>query len=191
MTTLPAPRRPYARLDPNSYKRTLAQRLAGVRLVDPMRNLLTVFGLRHYEVHILRIQWSGGKRGQGAPFVAKSHLVEPTPRIRGIEGIAQSIEGPGVQEVGSIVIDRISAEYSEELLRGLLGTEEEFPDDCEACWEVTYAGKSRTYRRRFNLTSVPLRKTLGWECHLTRALGDRDEEIANMPADERGEDGSL
>lgn len=189
MTALPTPRRPYARLDPDAYKRTLAQKLAGVRLVDPLRNLLTVFGLRHYEVRILRLQWSGGARGQGAPFVVSSHLVEPTPRVRGIESLAQSIEGPGVQELGTIVVDRISAEYSEEMLRGLVGNEEEFPADCEACWEVTYVGKSRTYKRRFNLTRVPLRKTLGWECHLTRALGDREEDTGDLPPDERLQDG--
>lgn len=185
MTTLPEPRRPYTRLDPDSYKRTLAQRLAGVRLVDPLRNLLTRFGLRHYEVRILRLQWSGGERGQGEPFVARALLVEPTPRVNDLESIAQSIEGPGVQEIGEVTVDRISAEFSEEMLRGLQAGERAFPTDCEACWEITFFGTKQTYRRRFNLTGVPVRRTLGWECRLTRALGDRDPVYRDLPPDER------
>ena len=185
MTTLPEPRRPYTRLDPDSYKRTLAQRLAGVRLVDPLRNLLTRFGLRHYEVRILRLQWSGGERGQGEPYVVQSLAVLPTPRVRGIESIVQSIEGPGVQELGEVTADRISAEFSEEMLRGLQAGESAFPVDCEACWEITFFGTKAAARRRFNLTGTLVRRTLGWECRLTRALGDRDPVYRDLPPSER------
>lgn len=181
MSAIEDPRRPFTRLDPYSYSRTLAQRLAGRRLVDPLRNLLTRFGLRHYEVRVLRLRWSGGTRYSGTEYVDRDLLIEPTPRVLGMEGLSESVEGPGVQEMGEVTVDRISTAYSEEDLRGLLRTEHEMPSDCTSCFEITFFGKPRTYRRRFNMVGVPGRKTLGWEVRLERAIGDRDGSTEDFP----------
>ena len=181
--------RPFTRLDPESYRRTLAQKLSGNRLVDPLRDLLTRFGLRPYEVRVVRLRWSGGARGEGEPFVEREWPILPTPKIDGLDGLTESIEGPGVQETGTATVTKISTEYSEEDLRGLLKGELQFPGDSEAFWEITFYGKRDAKRRRFNLVGVPSRHTLGWECRLEKALGDRDEWSKNLPPGERLYDG--
>lgn len=185
MAGVEEPRRPFTRIDPYSHSRTLAQRLAGRRLVDPLRNLLTRFGLRHYEVRVIRIQWSGDARGEGDAYVRRNLLLEPTPRVRDIGSLNESIEGPGVQEMGQITVDRISTAYSDAHLRGLEPGETQFPRECEAFWEITFFGDKSAVRRRFNLVGAPGRKTLGWECRLERALGDRDAERRDLPPGER------
>lgn len=168
------PKKPFTRLDPYSFGQTLAQKLSGNRLADPLRNLATRFGVRKYEVRIVRLRWNGGTRGLGDPFVEHEWLIEPTPRVLGMNELNESVEGPGVQETGSVKVDRISTEYSERGLRGLDRTEETYPVDVEVFWEITFFGDRTPIRRRFNLTSAPGRATFGWEVHLERALNDRD-----------------
>lgn len=182
------PRRPYTELNPESYSRTLAQRLAGPRLVDPLRNLVSRFGLRHYEVRIVRLKWSGGRRGEGEPAVEREFKILPTPRVLGMDELDESVEGPGVQEIGMITIDRISTTYSEEDLRGLLRGEREHPIDVEAFYEVTHFGQAGAARRRFNLAKVPRRKTLGWNVQVVRDDNDRDSATRDPPLSKRDND---
>ena len=44
-------------------KKSLARSF--IPLADSLRDMLTKFGLRAYKVTIVRIEWSGGKRGRG------------------------------------------------------------------------------------------------------------------------------
>lgn len=185
------PRRPFTRLEPYSYSRTLAQRLAGRRLVDPLRNLLTRFGLRHYEVRVIRIRWSGGVRGEGEPYLDQNLLLEPTPKIGGasLGALAESVEGVGVQELGQITVERISTAYDERYLRGLLPGEDRHPQDAEALWEVTFFGSAAPVRRRFNVATVPGRHTFGWTVVLERADGaDRDPRTRDLALSKPTED---
>lgn len=179
MAVEPPRRRPFTQLDPDSYSRTLAQKLAGRHVVDPLRDLATRFGVRHYEVRIIRVRWSGGKRGQGEPYYdpdfsgQRGMLVEPTPRVTkgGVGNLDESVEGVGLQELGSLRVDRISTAYDENYLKGMLPTETRFPQDVEAWWSITFFGQNQPVRRRFNLSKVPGRHTLGWEVFLERADG--------------------
>lgn len=191
------PRRPFTRLDPDSYRRTLAQRLSGRRLVDPLRNLLTRFGLRHYEVRVIRIRWSGTDeqgnpgRGLGEPYLDLNLLLEPTPKIGGasLGALAESVEGVGVQEVGQITVERISTAYSEANLRGLLRGELRHPADAEAYWEITFFGEGQPTRRRFNVATVPGRHTFGWTVVLERADGaDRDPRTKDLALSKPAQD---
>ena len=185
MAVEPPRRRPFTQLDPDSYSRTLAQKLAGRRVVDPLRDLATRFGVRHYEVRIIRVRWSGGKRGQGEPYYdpdfsgQRGMVVEPTPRITkgGVGNLDESVQGVGVLELGDIRVDRISTAYDENTLKGMLSTETEYPQDVGAWWTVTFFGQSGPVRRRFVLSKVPGRHTLGWEVALKRADGSDPDPI--------------
>jgi hypothetical protein len=168
----------FTRLDPDSYRQTLAQALSGRELVDPLRDLCTFFGIRHYEVRVIRVRWSGGERGSGEPyydpdFAERGMLIEPTPRITkgGVGNLNESVEGVGVEELGIIRVDRISTAYDENYLKGLLPHETRHPRDVEAWWSITFFGQSQPVRRRFNVAKVPGRHTLGWEVVLERADG--------------------
>lgn len=179
MTVEPPRRRDFTRLDPDSYGRTLAQKLSGRRVVDPLRDLATRLGVRHYEVRIIRVRWSGGERGSGASYydpdfaAQQGMIIQPTPRITkgGVGSLYESVEGPGVQELGDIRVDRISTAYDENALKGMLPHETEYPQDVEAWWTVTFFGQGQPARRRFVLSNVPGRHTLGWEVTLKRAPG--------------------
>jgi len=159
--------------------------------VDPLRNLLTRFGLRHYEVRVIRIRWSGGERGTGEPYLDLNLLLEPTPKIGGasLGALAESVEGVGVQEVGQITVERISTAYSEANLRGLLRGELRHPADAEAYWEITFFGEGQPYRRRFNVATVPGRHTFGWTVVLERADGaDRDPRTKDLALSKPAQD---
>lgn len=185
MAVEPPRRRPFTQLDPDSYSRTLAQKLAGRRVVDPLRDLATRFGVRHYEVRIVRVRWSGGERGIGEsyydPDFSGQHgmVVEPTPRITkgGVGNLDESVQGVGVLELGDIRVDRISTAYDENTLKGMLSNETEYPQDVGAWWTVTFFGQSGPVRRRFVLSKVPGRHTLGWEVTLKRADGSDPDPI--------------
>lgn len=177
------PRRPFTRLDPDSYGRTLGQRLAGRRLTDPLRNLCTRLGVRHYKVEVVRVRWSGGERGSGEPYVVSKLLLEPTPRVEGtLDSLHQSVQGVGAQEVGQLVVDRISTAYGEEHLLGLPRGASRMPVDEESYWELTFFGERGADRRRFQVSGVPSRKTLGWRVELDRSFGFDREPISGDPA---------
>lgn len=185
------PKKPFTRLDPDSYGRSLAQKLSGRRLVDPLRNLLTRFGLRHYECRVVRIRWSGGERGNGEPYKDIDLLIEPTPKMmgHGLGRLNESVEGIGVQQIGRITLGRISTAYQDYHLRGLLEYEQEHPIDCEAFWEITYFGYGDAQHSRFHLAAVPARKTLGWEVSLERTVGqDRTPYSHDLPLSHPTED---
>jgi len=65
--------------------RTLTRRL--ISTVDGLRDLLTRFGLRPYEVRMVRTKWTGGYRGAGQEIVVFDEAILPTPLILGLDGL--------------------------------------------------------------------------------------------------------
>lgn len=176
------PKRPFTRLDPYSYRQTLAQRLSGVRLVDPLRDLCNRFGIRHYVVAVVRLGWSGGQRGSGEPWVEEELIIEPVPRlVGGVEALDLPVTAVGTREVGQLVVDRISTRYEDHHLRGLFRGEERMPEDRESFWEVRFQGARGDERRRLALAKPPSRQTLGWVVHLDRAYGQDREPLSGNP----------
>jgi hypothetical protein len=114
-------------------------------------------------------------------------IVQPTPRITkgGVGNLDESVEGVGLQELGSLRVDRISTAYDENYLKGMLPGETRFPQDVEAWWSITFFGQNQPVRRRFNLSKVPGRHTLGWEVFLERAdidIAKQNSRISAMNA---------
>ncbi len=153
------------------YKKTLAAKLNG-QIVDPLRDLLTQFGLRVNDVQIVTIKWTGGFRGQGRDVVERTFRLLPAPRVRGLESMMETVDSVGLDEVGTITVDRISPRYTEEQLRGY-ETDGALPEDTEVFYEITGSYQDRAMRRRFHLSGAPHRGTLGWEISLVRAHEDR------------------
>lgn len=164
----------FTKLDAISFKETLARDLS-VDLVDDLRDLCTVFGLRPFAVRVVRTRWSGGQRGMGQEYVDLARDILPTPKVEGMGNIDESVEGGGMIEVGQLTIKRIATRYTEEQLRGWGDDSAPPPDDADVFWEIEFLGKTgRTFKRRFVISGTPSYGTFGWTVSLVRAHNDRD-----------------
>lgn len=160
----------------SQLKGTLARRF--VPLADSLRDMLTKFGLRPYVVRVVRIQWSGGRRGVGVPSVVSSESLLPTPKVMGLDGLTEFIQPVGMDEIGGIEVTRISGRYTEEQLRGFdPATGDGIPKDTEFFYEVEYPqpGGAPPVKRRFYPSAAPTYYPgkLQWTVRLEKAHEDR------------------
>jgi hypothetical protein len=161
-----------------SLRSTLVQRL--VPTVDRVRDLATKFGIRPYEIHVVRTRWSGGQRGSGQEVVVQDVALLPTPKISDLTGLNLRIESIGSIEAGSLRVSRISMTFTEDQLSGRDADGNPPGDDEQVYYEVYLPGGDGTLangkRRRFALASAPWLKPGGvhWQVILERAAGDRD-----------------
>lgn len=86
--------------------------------IDNIRQIATSLGLRPYRVFIVHVLWTGDKVGSGNPVEISRREILPTPRIRDMSATTEVLSPFGRVEEGGIVIDRISAKYSEDDLTG-------------------------------------------------------------------------
>lgn len=105
-------RAPRPQLEPT----TLAGRL--VPVVDRIRQLSATLGVSIYRVFMVHIYWTGRKRGEGDPVVISRREIEPMPRVRDMSSVRRVPQPTGLTEEGDIIIDRISARYTEDDLIG-------------------------------------------------------------------------
>lgn len=155
-------------------KKTLVRSF--IPLADSLRDLLTKFGLRIYKVTIIRVQWSGGKRGIGAASVITSTPILPTPLIGDLNSLTAFIQSVGTDELGSLSISKISGRFTEEELRGLSKQGEEIPDDEEVYWEVEFPNQTGdALKRRFLMRAAPVYSpgSFQWTVRLERSHEDR------------------
>jgi len=164
--------------DPTSLQlgKTLARRL--VPLADKLRDMLTKFGLRPYKVKVVRVKWSGGARGAGAPVVVGDLHILPTPLISDLNSLSNIVEAVGLTEVGSLTLSEVSGRFSEDDLLGRDSEGNPVAPDEEFFYEVEFPrldGKPST-RRRFYPRSPPQYHAgkLQWTVRLEKALEDRD-----------------
>lgn len=157
-------------------KKTLARRL--VPLADSLRNMLTTFGLRTYKVSVMRVKWSGGRRGIGFPSVTKQTVILPTPRISDLNALTEIVQPIGLDEIGNILLEGISGRYTEEELRGLDFYGEEIPPDDEVYYEIEFPriDNGPSLKRRFFTRSAPHFSPgkLAWNLRLEKSTEDRD-----------------
>lgn len=86
--------------------------------IDDIRQIATDLGLRPYRVFIVHVLWTGAKVGDGDPVEISRREILPTPRIRDMSATSEVLSPFGRVEEGGIVIDRISAKFSEDDLTG-------------------------------------------------------------------------
>lgn len=165
----------FTEVTPQQLKNTLARRF--VPLADSLRDSLTKFGLRVYNVRIVRVKWSGGERGVGVPELVKTTPILPTPQISDLNGLQDIVQLIGREESGSITVSQISGRYTEEELRGLEADGTGIGPDEEVFWEVEFPRPdgAPAIRRRFLPSSAPVYKpgALQWLIQLERSSEDR------------------
>lgn len=91
---------------------TLAGRL--VPVADRLRNLLAKTGVRVYRVYIVHAYWTGPKRGVGDQIIASRSEIVPVPRVRDLNAVRRNVLASGLTEEGDIIVDQISAKYTED-----------------------------------------------------------------------------
>ena len=163
----------------------MPQTLAGslVSTADSIRSLYSEFGLRPYRVFLVHAAWSGGRRGVGSMTITSRREILPVPRVRDIDSVRRVVGPAGLSEEGDIVIDQISAKYSED---DLVGRTPDLTDpqqtrtsrvDTEFWWEVEEArAAAPTPVRRFSPpAAAPMlsRGGLAWRVTLTKQGYDR------------------
>ena len=127
-------------LRPDEVKESLMSRL--VPQIDKIRQIATEIGLRPYRVFIVHILWTGDRIGEGQPQEISRREILPTPRIRDMSATTEVLSSFGRVEEGGIVVDRISAKFSEDDLMGKTPdlTDPALPrggkHNCDFFWEV-------------------------------------------------------
>lgn len=164
----------FTQVSSQQAKSTLARDF--VDLADDLRDMLTQFGLRTYKVSLIKIQWSGGKRGRGTPLVTSEEAILPTPKMSPLDGLQELVQSIGLDELGAIELSQISGRYSEEQLRGYTDQGEGIPPDSEFYYEIEFfphEGPSK--KRRFFTKSAPAYHPgrLQWTVRLEKANDDR------------------
>jgi hypothetical protein len=155
-------------------KKTLARRF--VPLADSLRDLLTKFGLRAYKVTIIRVEWSGGKRGRGTPGIIEERTILPTPKISSFDALTELVQPVGLEELGSVELSQISGTFTEEQLRGTSNEGDSIPQNQEFFYEVEFfPHEGPSQKRRFYPRSAPtyFPGRLQWSIRLEKANEDR------------------
>jgi hypothetical protein len=159
-------------------KGTLARDFVG--LADDLRDMLTQFGLRTYRVTIVRVRWSGGRRGRGAASVVSEEPILPTPKISSLEALQELAQSVGVDELGAIDLSQISGTYTEDQLRGFRDGDG-IPADEEFFYEIEFfptdsANSGGSKKRRFFPRGAPtyFPGRLQWSVRLEKANEDRN-----------------
>jgi len=165
--------------------RTIAARLAPT--VDRLRQRLTGFGVRPYQVFLVWTRWTGPERGEGSERILRRSPILPIPKVEDLTGVSFSPFTAGVLPVGSIKVTGISALYAQDVLQGLtvppdpaasraafvagqpaVNSEtdslaaDEVLDPYEFFWEVVEDGRSNQGRQprraRYRPLSAPFRR---------------------------------
>lgn len=140
---------------PELIKGSLGQRL--IPTVDRMRDKLTKFGFRPYRVRILRCQSAGPRRGMGPESVIGELELLPTPLVVDMSSLQEVVTPLGINEQGSIQLQKISGRYTEEQLL-LLGPDgSQPPPNVTVYYEVEFFRRDGrpAEKRRFVRDSAP------------------------------------
>jgi len=151
--------------------------------IDKIRQIATDLGLRPYRVYLIHILWSGDRVGDGHPEEISRREILPTPRIRDMSATTEVLSQFGRVEEGGILVDRISAKFSEDDLMG--ATPDLIDSDsprtgkrnAEFFWEVqeNRPGCPNPPPRRFAPAGAPtlMRGGLSWRLPLTKQMVNR------------------
>ena len=165
---------------PGEQRETLANKL--VPIVDRIRHLPAIFGVRPYRVFLVHSTWTGGEIGVGNEVVRSIEIVPP-PRVKEVGSMNEVLDSTGTTETGDVEVDRISARYTED---DLLGRTPDLRDPnalrttiegAEFFWEVIETRPSTPYPviRRFAVRGVPelRRGAAEWVVRLVKQDYDR------------------
>ena len=167
----------YTNLNGADLSRTLGRQLIDV--VDMGRDLVSQFGLRPYEVHLVRTAWTGGERGQGEEFIVSDLPLLPTPKVADMSALRRELTVIGVEENGELMVSELSGRFSEGLLTGRDDATNPPEPQQQFYWEIRFPtpgdASGNGIRRRFVTASAPTYDPMGfqWRVTLTRAHPER------------------
>lgn len=165
-----------------------------VPVIDGVRDLLTSFGLRPYIFRVVKIRWSGSRRGYGQPYIVSTQDILPTPKVTDLSGMTEIATPVGLDEVGSVLVTQISGRFTDEFFRfaSVDGVEPE-PNE-EIFYEIEFpqvsgntslspptstvpGGGKPGDKRRFALRGAPMyfASKYYWQLRLERTRSDRAE----------------
>lgn len=135
---------------PGSWRGSLAGRLA--RIEDRAREREAQLGLRPYTVSVIRVRWTGGRRGDGVQEIVSVVDILPVPKVTDLSSL-QLVSSPAmVREQGTLYVSQISGAYTEDQLAGRDPAGRNLPPGDEVFWEVLFLRSGE--RRRFTVTSA-------------------------------------
>lgn len=167
----------FSQLNGMDLSKTLGRRLIGT--VDRLRDIPVRFGLRPYEVHIIRTRWTGGERGLGYEAVISDDAILPTPLVTSLDGVQRVVNIVGLDEIGSISIQQISGRYAEGFLSGTDQDGNPQDPDTQFYYEIQFPTPGTITdgapRRRFFPASAPSydASRFMWSISLQRSHVDR------------------
>ena len=153
-----------------------------IPVVDKIRQLNTILGIRPYRVFLMHTKWTGGARGSGTETVTSEEEILPTPEVDIEEmepaNLNREFSPYGIREEGGVVLTEISLNYSEHVLLGRSNSGTIIPKDESFYWEIREDGSSTPSaprKRRFHAASIPSKNpdNVCWSIRLLRAQPDR------------------
>jgi len=167
----------FSQLNGMDLSKTLGRRL--INTVDRLRDIPVRFGLRPYEVHVVRTRWTGGERGVGYEVVIFDEAVLPTPLITSLDGVSRVVNIVGLDEIGSVRLEQVSGRYAEGYLSGTDENGNPPDPDTNFYYEVQFPTPGTITdgapRRRFFPSSAPSydASRFQWSLSLERSHVDR------------------
>ena len=166
---------PFTDLTGMQLDSTLGQQL--IPVVDGLRDLLTSFGIRPYVLRVVRVQWSGARRGYGQPYVKATRDILPTPKITDLSGLTEVANPVGLDEIGNVLVTQISGSFTDEFFRFVTPDNTELNPNEEVFYEIEFpqpSGKPGE-KRRFALRGAPMyfASKFYWQLRLERTRSDR------------------
>lgn len=163
---------------PELLTNSIGQRL--IPVVDRVRDKLTKFGMRPYRVRIVRTRSAGPRRGMGPETVVHEMELLPTPKVVDLSSLTEMVTPIGVNEEGSVMLQKVSGRYTEETLLGVGPDGNEVAPNETVYYEVEYFRRDGrpSEKRRFVRSSAPnwLPGSVEWNIMLVSAVENRQRD---------------
>ena len=171
------PASPYTDVTGTQLGASLGQTL--IPVIDGVRDLLPRFGLRPYVLRVVKLRWSGPRRGMGQPYVECANDILPTPKVTDLSGMTEIATPVGLDEVGTVMVTQISGRFTDEFFRFASPDGKEPEPNEEIFYEIEFpqvSGKPGD-KRRFALRGAPMyyASKFYWQIRLERTRSDRAE----------------
>jgi hypothetical protein len=100
--------------------------------VDKLRQRFTTFGLRPYSVLLVWTRWGGSERGEGHEITLFEAPIIPRPKVVDLTSVALNAYSAGLLPVGSVSLEEVTTQLSEEHLTGRVVPPRSYLDGCGA-----------------------------------------------------------
>lgn len=100
--------------------------------VDKLRQRFTSFGLRNYVVLLVWTRWGGLERGEGHETILAQVPILPRPKVIDLTSVSLSAYSAGLLPVGSVRVEEITGQLTEDVLMGKQIPPQPYLDACGA-----------------------------------------------------------